>query len=70
MSGLKFDCYLRGEFYCVVIARCATHALNLAHAKLGGHPDNGRLVIIRSDERGDSVAEARELSRGLFSESH
>lgn len=59
----KYDAYLRGKFLGLFWAKCATHALNLAHAKVGGDVRNGTIVVVRSDERGQCVAEAREQSK-------
>ena len=59
----KYDCYLRGKFLGIFWASCATHALNLAHANVGGDVRNGTIVVVRTDERGQCVTEAREQSK-------
>lgn len=61
---MKFDVYVRGKFYMVVGASCPVGALNAAHAAIGGDVNNGRLVVVRSDERGYAVRDAVNQSKG------
>lgn len=61
--SLKYDVYVRGSFYACVEASCPVAALNAAHAKIGGDVGNGRLVVVRSDERGYAVRDAVNTSK-------
>lgn len=60
---LKYDVYVRGKLFACVEASCPVGALNAAHAKIGGDVSNGRLVVVRSDERGYPVTHAVEFSK-------
>lgn len=61
---MKFDVYVRGYLYTRVEGAHPVAALNAAHEKIGGDVSNGRLVVIRSDERGYAVTDAVNASKG------
>lgn len=62
---MKYDCYVRGKFFATVEGANPVAALNVAHAKMGGDVSNGRLVVVRSDERGYTVTDAVNASKGI-----